>query len=202
MPLRPSWVNSASSTCGTECCVLSTSWDWPTARRTCPATWFRGSTRTWRCLAAPAKLPWRSAKIALSSRKGSDAAGRRRLAASLEAQEEDQGAGFLHTYILAIFRCGPSVSSLATPQEAKIACALATNCCHSMLSLQRTSFHLTLSFEKSLYGCIPIPTMLQRVCSECEFEQAFLMCCGTLFPKYVVGLSTVSGEENRKYRQV
>lgn len=156
----------------------------------------------WRCLAARAKLPWRSAKIALSSRKGSDAEGRRRLAASLEAQEQDQGAGFLHTYIIAIFRCGRSVSSPATWQEAKIACALATNCCHSMLSLQRTGFHSTPSFEKSLYGCVLIPTMPQRVCSECELEQAFLMCCGTLFPKYVVGLSTVSGDENRKYHEM
>lgn len=83
-----------------------------------------------------------------------------------------------------------------------LALALATNCRHSMLSLQRTSFHLTPSFETSLYGCILIPTMLQRVCSECELQQAFLMCCGTLFPKCVVGLSTVSGEGNRKYREM
>lgn len=116
-------------------------------------------------------------------------------AASLKAQEEEQGGGSLHTYIIAIFRCGRLVSSLETSQEAKIACALATNCCHSMFSLQRTSFHLTPSFEESLYGCILIPTMLHRVCSECELEQAFLVCCGTLFPKNVVGLSTVSREE-------
>lgn len=175
-PLRPLWGNSASSTCGTECCVPSTSWDWPTARRTCRATWSRGSTRTWKCSAARAKPPWRSAKIALSSRKGCDAtASRPRLAASAEAQEGEQGAGFLHIYIIAIFRCGGLVWSLATSQEPKIAQALATNCCHSVFSLQCTSFHLTPSFEKALYGCILIPTMLQRVCSECELKQAFLM---------------------------
>lgn len=92
-------------------------------------------------------------------------------------------AGFLHTYIIAIFRCGRSVSSLATSQEAKIARALATDCRHSMLSLQRTSFHLTPSFEKSLYGCVLIPTMLQRVCGECELEPAFFDVLWNTIPK-------------------
>lgn len=72
-PPRPSWASWASSTCGIECCGPWTSWVWPTARRTCRATWYLGSTRTWKCLAARAKQRWRSVKTALLIPKGSGA---------------------------------------------------------------------------------------------------------------------------------
>lgn len=86
---------------------------------------------------------------------------------------------------MAIFWCGYSILSLTTSQEAKIARALQQTAVILCFLFSAPAFTWHLRFEKALFGCILIPTMLRRVCSECELKQAFLMCSGTLFPTYI-----------------